>query len=207
MAILYSENFDGMAEGLSPPTGWIKDTTYVLTDCEVDDVQAHSGAHSMWVLKSTAGVAYCRHPITYTSEPLEYWCYFPGSQRHYMNIQSDNSNYDISKIGVMLYFSKATATTTYNTPGGWVDTGIPLGTGWHKVKIVCDYTAETFDLWYDDVKIIIGGLFYSSQSTAGSIQFGALASQWWIDNIQVGESIGAGVVIQDCNMVDCIIGG
>ncbi len=193
MPILFSDNFDGEAEGTSPPANIVNDATYPANSCEVDDVQAHSSPHSMWVKKNGSGVGWCHRDYGpgFTNEPYVVWYYFENTtqQRHLITNKA-TGNHVGTNILANVQFQTDADIVYYD--GAYQDTGYNYATGWHKFEIIHDCPNDQFDMWYDDVEIITAGNFRNTGSSVKSLHFqvdaGTGTCQLWVDDIQVGEA-------------------
>lgn len=186
LALPYDENFDGMAEGLSPPTAWINQS---MTIMEVDDAQAHSSPHSMKINTSIFGWGRHEEAAGWTTERVTLWVYF-GQTNKEMRIasQSTTGGYVHSAITSYLWF-RADGSIQY-FDGAYHDTGYSYSTGWHKIEIDCNFTEDVYDVWYDDIKIITEGDFYNSADSNKQISFAVgQGIDYWVDDISIKEYV------------------
>lgn len=193
MAIIYEEDFDELPEGQSPPTGWIKDTVTVLDNCEVDDVQAHSSPHSMFLKSKVAAAGICRHEEVggFSTERVKDWIYFPDTTHiRIIFTQETTGNSSVPKMAAYIQFDSSSNIKYYD--GSWKDTGYNYAAGWHEIEIVHDLATDTFNLWYDSVLIATGAGFRNVVSTLKALHLylQSFSDSLWVDDVQFGEASG-----------------
>ena len=192
MAVIFEDNFDGEVEGTSPPANWIN---RAATNCEVDDVQSHSGSYSMWLFDATAH-GYAAHELVsgLTDERITIWIYFENiNKNRQIYTQATLGTLVAAQMMVRLYFRPDGTIQWYD--GTYHDSGYTYTTGWHKIEIVQDVPNDQYDVWYDDVKVLKNALMANVGKTVWwQVVINAFASQLWADDIQIGTSGWTGIV-------------
>lgn len=197
MTSIYRETFDQMAEGLSPPTGIVPNSAgpYIPANCEVDDVHCGSTPHSTY-LKHGAQFGFCHRDQAggFTDDIIEYWIYIPTLARTYYFPVQDTVG-DFISANILSYVClRDDNKIKYHDGDGFVDTGQSYTVGPHILKRVHDIVADTFDLYWDGVKIVNGGANYNDGKTViKNVQWGMSAvggTSLWFDDVHLGEWTG-----------------
>lgn len=187
--VYFFDDFDSEAEGTSPPVNWIPSVFYPPTTFEVDDAQYHSSPHSAILLKS-GGYGGCLHvePVAFTSEKITIWFKFEATnQDNYLVL---DELFESPPRSVQLQFD-INGNIRYYNGSTYIDTGYNYTTSWFKIEIVQDFTAKTFDLWFNDALIVSGGVFVDNITVNTKyILFINSYTKVWLDDVQIGESAG-----------------
>lgn len=197
MAIVFSDNFDGESEGTSPPANWTESPTKTPLNCEVDDVQAHSSPHSMWIKANSSSYDRVYHDEAsgFTDDKITIWLYFDNTTKSRQILTQDTiGDYLSTQVAARIAFETNGDIRYYD--GIWNDTGYDYTTGWHKIEIVHDVDADTFDCWYDDVQIINNGGFQNvADSIKNILSIVGDSGNLWVDDVQIGSSGWSGKVL------------
>jgi len=196
MPIIYEEDFDELPEGQSPPSGWIKSGLYPPDICEVDDAQYHSSPHSTKLYDAVSS-GYCRREEAggFTDDRVIKWLYFNNANtaRNVLT-QATAGDRDNNELLAFIGF-RQTGDIMYYV-NAWQDTGYNFSVGWHKLEIVHDLGNDCFDAWYDEVKIIAGGAYYTGitgKTIVKTVHVAVYCSYLWFDDVQIGEGGGCTV--------------
>jgi len=203
MTIIFNNNFDDEDEGTAPDD-WTDSAIKPCANLEIDDTQSHSAPHSMWIRAPAGNQARAYHDGTVIDEePITLWVYFPT-----LSVGGDHKTiiYSLGQVGdpadadtmayIMIYTGDGSGDIRYYD-NGYKDTGVNAHVGWNKFTIVHNLSANTFDLYYEGVKIITGG-FYFLLHTATTIksvacQTGGPAfdpTEMWVDDVIIGVWTG-----------------
>ena len=134
------------------------------------------------------------HDVDFTTEKYSLRVYVPKTNVIlYIVTQGATGDWNTASQAVFLVFKDDGKIWYYD--GTWVDTGQSYTTGWHLIEIVHDFPNDQFDAWYDGTKIVSAGGFRTSQSSGKNLQIGcdpqsSGSTDWWFDDVQVGESSG-----------------
>ena len=197
MTVVYSENFDSMAVGLDPPTGWVKMPSHEPSATSgVDNAHSASSPNSMYVKANKTSSSYWlgyEHDITYSSsEKIYAKVYMPRVQHSFLSFRSIAGGYDTGNVVNIMYFQSDGHLYVYNG-SVLADTGYvyPIG-AFIALSISFDFTAHTVDVWADGAKIASAYAFRNNESQIGEMLVEVNQTDgayMWVDDIQFGESV------------------
>lgn len=201
LAIVWENNFDLEGEG-NLPADWHKDGVKPPTNVEVDDAEAASAPHSMWI-KGPNNTSYTMTDASVftinngTLFSLEF--YADGAS--YEMIQTgdqDGGNWDYLNTAAIIIVDDDAGSKTGRANGlGWFETGPGyLDSGfaytpddWNLLEFWHDFAADTFDMDLNSVSIATDCNFRYAQSQVECycmfVRDGSTGI--WFDNFQVGE--------------------
>lgn len=187
--VYFTDNFDSEAEGTSPPTNWVNSTNYTLSKCEVDDAHANSAPHSMLLESHTIGDD-CFHNLNdMDNSKWSFRLYVPGSGNRKFSMMATTT--DIVLAANVGPFVAIVSKYIRWYDGAYHDSGYNISySSWGLLEIEANLATDTFDVWYNSVKVITGASFYDGNnlSELNQVRIGFLTSgrQMWIDDVVIG---------------------
>ena len=192
MAILFADDFDGEAEGTSPPANWTVDTSQPPSVNEVDDAQYVSAPHSMKM--NGVGGVYRNFASGFSTDKISMRKYFTQTTVASEWLSTQSTEGESTSGNIAIYMSFSTNGNIFYHDGSWVDTGYNYSTGWHLLEYVHDLASNTFDAWYDGTKIITAGGYFGGHTGLASIKQVEIyvnIADIWVDDVQIGEATGS----------------
>lgn len=183
MAYIFTDNFDGEAEGTTPPTNW---TPTVAGIAEVDDAQYVSSPHSMRLAHSASWRAVA-HSETYDDEPFSFYLYNDSINAYYNPRFLDGSG----NVHGGLLINATAQGISYYTLAGSTASGVSLSAGWNKFTFTHHSSTKTYDVVKDDTTEICTGASFFNTSESGTATFQAYGKHTtsgysWYDDFTLG---------------------